>query len=128
MQWTLFLVYFQCASLVLGKSISERTKKSQSFKYTIEELLTSTFPKKTSNDLDLDPCKAGKLKKCFCSETVRLLFAKPYHNGVLIGMGNNLLGSTFTKTVPFRINFNTSSLMTWPCQCNPFRRYAGLSD
>lgn len=30
------------------------------FKYTIDELLNSNFPKKITNDLDLDPCKAGK--------------------------------------------------------------------
>lgn len=30
------------------------------FKYTIDELLRADFPKKTSNDLYLDPCKSGK--------------------------------------------------------------------
>ena len=28
--------------------------------FTIEQLLSTTFPKKTSDDLDLDPCKAGE--------------------------------------------------------------------
>lgn len=29
-------------------------------KYAADELLCSVYPKKTSNDVDLDPCKAGK--------------------------------------------------------------------
>lgn len=29
-------------------------------KFTTDELLCSIYPKKTSNDVDLDPCKAGK--------------------------------------------------------------------
>ena len=39
--------------------VSERTERS--FKYSIDELLTAVFPKKISEDLDLDPCKAGKI-------------------------------------------------------------------
>lgn len=31
------------------------------FKYTVDELLSRIFPKKVSNDIYLDPCKAGKL-------------------------------------------------------------------
>lgn len=30
------------------------------FKYTMDELLVANFPKKTSNDIFLDPCKSGK--------------------------------------------------------------------
>lgn len=30
------------------------------FKYTADQLLMSDFPKKTSDDFYLDPCKAGK--------------------------------------------------------------------
>lgn len=30
-----------------------------SFKYTVDQLLTTDFPKKTSDDIYLDPCKAG---------------------------------------------------------------------
>jgi hypothetical protein len=29
-------------------------------KFTADELLCSIYPKKISNDVDLDPCKAGK--------------------------------------------------------------------
>lgn len=38
-------------------SVAKRTNGNSRF--TIEDLLTSTFPKKISGDLDLDPCKAG---------------------------------------------------------------------
>lgn len=30
------------------------------FKYTTEQLLKTEFPKKTSNDIYLDPCKSGE--------------------------------------------------------------------
>lgn len=30
-----------------------------SFKYTIDQLLMNDFPKKTSDDIYMDPCKAG---------------------------------------------------------------------
>jgi hypothetical protein len=29
--------------------------------YSIEELMSQTFPTTISNDIDMDPCKAGKL-------------------------------------------------------------------
>lgn len=32
------------------------------FKFSADELLHMNFPPKSSNDLDLDPCKAGKYK------------------------------------------------------------------
>lgn len=71
MQLKLLVIYFQyiiiSVSLVRGKSISERTSKKPIFKYTIEELLSNNFPKKSSNDLDLDPCKAGKNPPVFGS-------------------------------------------------------------
>lgn len=37
-----------------------KAKLSKS-KYTIEDLLTNTFPTRISNDVDLDICKSGKL-------------------------------------------------------------------
>lgn len=53
-------------------SLKERTNynnninnNNRHFKYTIDELLTNNFPKKITNDLDLDPCKAGKLIRYF---------------------------------------------------------------
>lgn len=37
-----------------------RTEKT--FKYSIDALLNTVFEKKISDDVDLDPCKAGKNK------------------------------------------------------------------
>lgn len=36
------------------------TGKSHKRQFSVSELLTTTFPKKTSNDTGLNPCKAGK--------------------------------------------------------------------
>lgn len=56
-----FWCYFSVVSGVAMK-IHERTGKSS--KYSIEELLSTVFPTKTSSDLDLDPCKAGMARDC----------------------------------------------------------------
>lgn len=56
-------VSLQCAA-VFGTVLIEkysRTSVQPHFKYTIDQLMTTVFPRKTSDDLDLDPCKAGKL-------------------------------------------------------------------
>lgn len=37
-------------------------------KYTVEQLLEGDFPKKTSEDIYLDPCKAGKMFLNFYGE------------------------------------------------------------
>lgn len=34
---------------------------SPKYHYTIDELLNTTFPTRISDDIDLDPCKSGKL-------------------------------------------------------------------
>lgn len=34
---------------------------SPKYHYTIDELLNTTFPTRISDDIDLDPCKTGKL-------------------------------------------------------------------
>lgn len=49
--------YFAIVNSVAVR-IQERTASDS--KYSIEKLLTTIFPAKTSDDLDLDPCKAGK--------------------------------------------------------------------
>lgn len=54
--WSLKLLFVLAALNSPVSSVRKRTN----FKFTIDELLTSTFPKKISGDLDLDPCKAGK--------------------------------------------------------------------
>lgn len=61
---TIILV-FQSVN-VLSARIVRRTEKEwhtkdlPHFKYTIDQLLSAHFPKKTSNDIFLDPCKSGK--------------------------------------------------------------------
>lgn len=54
-----FLVFALLVVTVALNSDDHRTRHKQ--KFTIDELLTTVFPKKTSDDLDLDPCKAGKI-------------------------------------------------------------------
>lgn len=67
----LFVVFcaHQCYCFVVNSSTC-RTEKT--FKYSIDELINTVFTKKISDDLDLDPCKAGKLKTFgkiqFCSQ------------------------------------------------------------
>ncbi|CAH0558868.1 unnamed protein product [Brassicogethes aeneus] len=66
MQWTLKMINYTkltVTCLVIATSAilisSDNNIRKYKQKYTIEDLLTKTFPKKTSNDLDMDPCKAG---------------------------------------------------------------------
>lgn len=52
--------------LVLSARIFRESEKEWNikdpphFKYTTDQLLIANFPKKTSNDIFLDPCKSGK--------------------------------------------------------------------
>lgn len=50
------LVVYACAALQ-GTSVEGR---EEPHKYTIDELLSTYFENKDSNDLGMDPCKAGK--------------------------------------------------------------------
>ncbi|CAH1176432.1 unnamed protein product [Phaedon cochleariae] len=50
---------FVFSSVIIEKSDGPIVKSHSHAKFTIEELLTRVFPKKTSSDIDLDPCKAG---------------------------------------------------------------------
>lgn len=52
----LLLVNVGCCFSVTG-NVTERHK--QDFKWNSEELLTKRFPRRISQDVDLDPCKAG---------------------------------------------------------------------
>ncbi|CAG9818509.1 unnamed protein product [Phaedon cochleariae] len=54
------LVLFCVLHLVFGAAIvgKNNTARSGHSKYTIDELLLLSIPKKTSDDIDLDPCKA----------------------------------------------------------------------
>lgn len=54
----LLLVNAVCCFSPSG-NVTERHK--QGFKWNSEELLTKRFPRKISQDVDLDPCKAGIL-------------------------------------------------------------------
>lgn len=42
------------------------------FKYTVDQLLSSDFPTKISDDIYLDPCKAGKSNKTFQLESTQI--------------------------------------------------------
>lgn len=48
--------------LVLGVIVLKDRENAwrQNSKYTVDQLLMSDFPKKISDDIYLDPCKAGK--------------------------------------------------------------------
>lgn len=60
------LIILNNVFIVLSVTVSEEhenvwTQQSEpSFKYTVEQLLVGDFPKRTSDDIYLDPCKAGK--------------------------------------------------------------------
>lgn len=50
------------SSVIVQKHDKLWTKSySPSFKYSVDDLLRTVFPKKTSDDIYLDPCKAGNL-------------------------------------------------------------------
>lgn len=53
-------------------------KEMPRFKYTADQLLTAEFPKKTSDDIFLDPCKSGKLKIKITLKTNKV--STPYVN------------------------------------------------
>lgn len=63
MRWCSRLLFGVFAVVVNGpvevEMVRERTG-GMTRRYTVEELSSSVFPTKTSDDLDLDPCKAGK--------------------------------------------------------------------
>lgn len=63
MWWKLLLIVFclQPSFYVVNcLSVHSAVRTERTFKYTIDELLNNAFSKKVSNDVDLDPCKAGK--------------------------------------------------------------------
>lgn len=65
--WYRIIIVLLCFYLMtsLGLSNNNNTitqRHNQGTKYTAEELLTRRFPRKISQDVDLDPCKAGKYK------------------------------------------------------------------
>ncbi|XP_022906933.2 protein tolkin-like [Onthophagus taurus] len=51
------LVYFPQSAITFA--YKNYTKPTIKTKFTIEELVNGNFPKRTSDDLDLDPCKSG---------------------------------------------------------------------
>ncbi|KAG5891255.1 hypothetical protein JTB14_019663 [Gonioctena quinquepunctata] len=53
------LMVLLCCSVVFARSVTEQYQPTK-FKFTADELLAGNFPKKSSNDSDLDPCKAGE--------------------------------------------------------------------
>lgn len=56
-----FVVVVSSFLSVFGDLVLNNTRTTNSkYKFTIEQLLNSHFPKKISNDFDLDPCKAGE--------------------------------------------------------------------
>lgn len=46
--------------VVVPDDAPELLRRPAKFKYTVEELLHSHFDRKLSNDIDIDPCKAGE--------------------------------------------------------------------
>ncbi|XP_037943329.1 transcriptional regulator ovo-like [Teleopsis dalmanni] len=52
-------------NMLLMSSYESSTKRPYHSKFTIEELLNTKFEKKISNDIDMDPCKAGELRNAF---------------------------------------------------------------
>ncbi|KAJ3621320.1 hypothetical protein MTP99_003471 [Tenebrio molitor] len=57
MQCVLTFVLLFC---VLRANTYHSDNRTRGHHFTVEELLSTTFPKKTSDDFDLDPCKAGE--------------------------------------------------------------------
>lgn len=55
--WCAFLGLFVGSP---GAQVSEMRTSRNASRYTMEDLLTSTFPQKVTRDLDMDPCKAGE--------------------------------------------------------------------
>lgn len=75
--WRLVFVFLMCC----GNAAVER----QRTKYSVEELLKTRYPSKLSCDIDLDPCKAGKLNPPISNHIrfvwktypiIRLIFSK----------------------------------------------------
>lgn len=60
------VIVFMCAT----SKVASAEGRDEPHKYTIEELITTHFENKQSNDLGMDPCKAGKL---YCSILIMTL-------------------------------------------------------
>lgn len=60
LQFNVLLFVIVDGHLLPHKNDRTINRQQQSHYYTIDELMTTVFPKKSSNDLDMDPCKAGK--------------------------------------------------------------------
>lgn len=63
MCWKLLILCVQFQTLVSLSRFpvhSETNRTKLKSKFTIDELLINTYAPKTSNDVDIDPCKAGK--------------------------------------------------------------------
>lgn len=56
-----FLLFLNLVNCLTLSNYTVTQKHRQGTKYTSEELLTKRFPRKISNDVDLDPCKAGNI-------------------------------------------------------------------
>lgn len=58
---------FWCFCLIVHSAVVVKEERIDGtvYKYSVQELLNTVFPKKISNDLDLDPCKAGKAGASF---------------------------------------------------------------
>ena len=52
--------HFNNKNLMPNSEIDVDDKRSYRSKFSIEQLLNTQFEKKVSNDIDMDPCKAGK--------------------------------------------------------------------
>lgn len=53
-------LYVHSASLLRKSEKEWPDIEKPHFKYTMDQLLTANFPKRTSDDIFLDPCKSGK--------------------------------------------------------------------
>lgn len=57
--WVVTIIVTILVNAFFGVSLVEA--RDEPHKYTIEELLSTSFEPKDSGDLGMDPCKAGKL-------------------------------------------------------------------
>lgn len=52
--------FYQCCVLDCVHTNVVDKRSERIFKFSIDELLNTVFPSSTTNDVYLDPCKAGK--------------------------------------------------------------------
>lgn len=117
MQWKFNVIV---VILVIASEPGCQASKAATSRFTIEELLTTTFPysdPRTDSQLDMDPCKAGKNFEVLhssnaCSrKSFQKVFKNCLHKNNLRCQANLFLSSCFAslKTLQLRLKLSHSN-------------------